>query len=536
MKFGSVPVSQASGAILAHALRLPDGRRLKKGTVLGAGEIAALTGAAIEHVIAARLESGDIGENDAARRIADALVSPHIRVESPATGRVNLYATHGGIFRAERNLVDTINAIDPGITFATLDHLAAVEGGRMVATVKIIPYALAESSVEKAEAAAKAGEVIGLDPYRAKRIGVVATQLPSLKPSVMDKTIRVLEDRLAASGSRVVREIRTGHAETEIAAAIGELLPDCDMVLIFGASAICDIEDVIPAAIRARGGRIVHFGMPVDPGNLMLLAEIGDKPVIGAPGCARSPAENGFDWILQRLLAGREVTADEIAGMGVGGLLMEIGARPQPREARKNRARRIAAVVLAAGRSTRMGETNKLLVPLGGKPMVRWAVEAARASAASETVVVTGHEAEKVGAAVAGSGARIVHNTGFARGLSTSLAAGISALPDSCDGAIILLGDMPHITTAMVDRMIDAAQGATADAIIMAAHGGARGNPVLWPRGDFEALRAIEGDTGARALIAENGARVVAIELGEAAGFDIDTPQELERAGEKPAP
>ncbi len=535
MKFGTVELGQAEGAVLAHAVKLPDGPRLKKGRVLTAQDISALQAAGVDSIIAARLEPDDLGEDAAARRIAQALLSPGLRAAAAATGRVNLYAEVDGVFHADRALVDAINAIDPGVTLATLDHLSAVTAGRMVATVKIIPYAVSETSVSQAMAVASGAEAIGIDAYRAMRVGVVATMLPSLKPSVMDKTIRVLEGRLEPSQSTVEREIRTAHDESEIAEAIAALLPECDMVLVFGASAICDIDDVIPAAIRRQDGEIIHFGMPVDPGNLLLLAEIDGKPVIGAPGCARSSAENGFDWILQRLIAGRKVTAGEITGMGVGGLLMEIGARPQPREAAKPPARRVAAVVLAAGRSTRMGEANKLLAELDGRPIVRHVVQAALASGAAETIVVTGHEGDKVAAALDGTAARIVANPDHALGMSTSLAAGIASVSPDCEAAIVLLGDMPRLTAAMIDRMIAAAAASPADAIVMACHGGERGNPVLWPRRDFDALRAITGDKGARNLIGEHGDRIVAVELGEAAGFDVDTPEELERAGGKPA-
>lgn len=534
MKFGTFRVAEAEGAVLAHALKLPDGRRLKKGSVLSRDDIEAIIEAGIDTVIAARLETDDTAENEAARRIADALVGPEIRAEAPATGRVNLYAVADGVFRAERQLVDAINSVDPGITLATLDHLRQVNAGRMVATVKIIPYAVPQAAVAgvvETAASRGAGSVIGIDRYEPRRIGVVATKLPSLKRSVMDKTIRVLEARLAASRSVISGEIRTGHDESAVAAAIGELLPASDIVLVFGASAICDPHDVIPAAIRRQGGRIVHFGMPVDPGNLMLLGEIGGKPVIGAPGCARSPAENGFDWILQRLIAGRKVTAGEITGMGVGGLLMEIGLRPQPREGERKAAKRIAAVILAAGRSTRMGKANKLLARLDGKPMIAQVADAAMASAVSEVIVVTGHQAEEIGAALGQRKVRMVHNDGYAGGLSTSLAAGIGAVSPEYDGAIILLGDMPHVTAAMVDRMIEAFADAAPDAIVMAVHGGERGNPVLWPRSYFEELTRQSGDKGGRDLIGEHGDRVVAVELGDAAAFDVDTPDELAAAG-----
>ncbi len=527
MKFGPVPAEEGEGAILAHALKLPSGRRIAKGSRLAAADIADIVAAGIGEIIVARPGPGDVDEDEAAQQIAGAMLAPGIRLAPAATGRVNLHATVNGLFIADRARVDAINACDPGITLATLSDRTEVEAGRMVATVKIIPYALPGAAVEMA--ADIAGGAIGLDAYSPRRIGVIATMLPSLKTSVMEKTIRVLEDRLAPSGSRIIREIRTGHDEASVAGAIGELLPQSDIVLIFGASAICDIDDVIPTAIRANGGRIEHFGMPVDPGNLMLLGEAGGKPVIGAPGCARSPAENGFDWILQRLIAGRKVTASEVTGLGVGGLLMEIGTRPQPREKSATEPV-VSAVILAAGRSTRMGAHNKLLARLDGKAMVRHVVEAAAASRASETIIVTGHEAELVEAALASLPVRIVRNPDFAEGMATSLAAGIEAVSPGSRAAIVLLGDMPLVTAAMIDRMIEAHAAAPA-AIVMASHNGERGNPVLWPKGDFPALKTISGDKGARERIAEEGRRVIAVELGEAAGFDLDTPQALADAG-----
>lgn len=534
MKFGLFPVAKCEGCLLAHALKLDDGRRLKKGHRITKPDIEAMQAAGIDQVTAACLGTGDVGEDEAARRVAERLAGPGIRAEPPATGRVNLYARRNGLFTADAGAVDAINAVDPGITLATLPHLSEVNEGRMVATVKIIPYAVSEDSLAAAEKNAGGGEVIGVSPYRAHRVGVVSTMLPSLKESVVAKTERILAGRLALSGSSIVATRRTAHDGEAIAAAIAELRDQCDLVIVFGASAICDIDDVIPAAIRANGGRIIHFGMPVDPGNLLLLGQIGDLPVLGAPGCARSPAENGFDWVLQRLLAGREVTAGEIAGMGVGGLLMEIGVRPQPRE-KAAQAGRSAAIVLAAGQSRRMGRTNKLIARLEGKPLVAHAVDAAIGSRADAVFVVTGHEAETVRAVLEGRDVTYVHNERFRQGLSTSLAAGIGALGGDFDRAVILLGDMPGIGPEALDRMLLAASSAPADAIVVATYNGKRGNPVIWPRRHFEALMNIKGDVGARHLIGENEAMVVSVELGEAAAFDIDTPQMLEKAGGEPA-
>src|SRR2546423_10960994 len=197
--------------------------------------------------------------------------------------------------------------------------------------------------------------------------------------------------------------------------------------------------------------------MPVDPGNLQPVAAARGRPVVGAPGCARSPKENGFDWVLMRLLAGLEVPRAAITGMGVGGLLMEIVTRPQPRAEPPAAAdRRIGAVVLAAGRSTRMGGPNKLLAEVGGRPLVRIAAEEALGSRARPVVVVTGHQRAEIEATLAGLPVTFVHNPDYAEGLSTSLKAGIAALPAEADGAIVLLGDMPQVDAALIDRLIAA--------------------------------------------------------------------------------
>jgi molybdenum cofactor cytidylyltransferase len=280
--------------------------------------------------------------------------------------------------------------------------------------------------------------------------------------------------------------------------------------------------------VEASGGRIEHFGMPVDPGNLLLIGDLGGRPVLGAPGCARSPKENGFDWVLLRLLAGLPVSRTDIARMGVGGLLMEIVTRPQPRAEEAKDGRGVAALVLAAGRSTRMGGPNKLLAELGGKPLVRIAAEAALASQARPVVVVTGHQRERVEAALEGLPVRFVHNPDFANGLSTSLKAGINALPDDIGGAVVCLGDMPQVSGALIDRLAQALDPETGALIAVPTFEGKRGNPVLWSRRFFPELAALEGDVGARHLIGTYRDAVVEVPVtGQGAFFDIDTPEAL---------
>jgi molybdenum cofactor cytidylyltransferase len=330
LKFGAVPVAEANGAIVAHALRLGD-RTLKKGHVIGPGDQAALRAAGVGSVIAAQIEPGDVGEDEAAERLAQRLAGENLRRERPFTGRVNIFATVAGLTMVDVDVIARINRLDEAITVATLAAHRRVAAGDMAATVKIIPFAASGAALSDACESVPSRGAVWIAPFRPLRLGVVSTLLPGLKASVIAKTLRVLEARLEPSGATIGKEERVAHEDGSLAAAIERLAPHSDALVIFGASAITDRRDVIPRAIEASGGRVEHFGMPVDPGNLLLLAERAGKPIIGAPGCARSPKENGFDWVLDRILANVPITSADIKAMGVGGLLMEIASRPQPR-------------------------------------------------------------------------------------------------------------------------------------------------------------------------------------------------------------
>ncbi|WP_328596011.1 molybdopterin-binding protein [Aureimonas psammosilenae] len=329
MKFGSVPVTEAEGVILAHAAGLPDGR-IAKGTRLGRDELARLASGGVATVIGAMLAEGDVPENDAAAVLAQALAGGAVRVAPAATGRANLFAEENGLFLADRQAVDRLNEIDPGITLATLPEYAPVTAGQMIATVKIIPLALSGIAVARGLEAIGASPPLRVAAYRPARVALVQTMLPGIKDSVLQKTKRSLDARLAPSSSSLVEEQRCAHDPDALRETLLRLRP-AELVVIFGASAVIDRRDVIPAAIEDAGGAVHQFGMPVDPGNLLLFGTFRDNPILGAPGCARSPKENGFDWVLNRLLAGVEVSPQDIRRMGVGGLLGEIPTRPSPR-------------------------------------------------------------------------------------------------------------------------------------------------------------------------------------------------------------
>ena len=531
MKFGPASPADAIGGVTVHTLR-QGALVLKKGTMIGPDEVEALTRAGVKEVVVVRLEDGDVSEDAAAASIAQAVAGEGINVERAFTGRANLFAAGAGVLVVDRAAVDRINGVDEAITFATLAAYKPVVEGEMVATVKLIPFGV-EAKLRDAAVAAAGGHALRIAPYTVKRVGIISTLLPGLAQKVVEKTLRVTAERLAPAGATIMAERRVPHDETVLAAAIKELLElGAELVIVFGASAIADRRDVIPAAVTGIGGTIEHFGMPVDPGNLLLIANAGGVPVLGAPGCARSPVENGFDWVLTRLLAGLKVTRGELTIMGVGGLLMEIVTRPQPRaNLTTDSNRHVAAIILAAGRSTRMGGPNKLLAELGGKALVRIVAEQALASKARDVIVVTGHQAEQVEKALHGLNVKFVRNPDFAEGLASSVKAGVAAVADDADGAVICLGDMPLISANLIDRLIEAFAPDRGNLIVIPVSDNRRGNPVLWSRRFFNELMTLDGDIGARHLIARHSEAVAEVPVeGFGAFLDIDTPQALEAA------
>lgn len=330
MRFGPVPLDQALGAVLAHAVPLAEGK-LKKGRVLGAEDLARLAQAGMAEVIVARLDPGDVAEDAAALRLARALVpdpgAAGLRLEVPFTGRVNIRATGPGVLALDHAAITRLNAVDPMITLATLSPWSRVEAGMMVGTVKIIAYAVPEVALEAA-CAAGSGAMKRLAPV-VGRVDLIVTETAPGQATEDDKGVRAVWARVGRLGMAEGQTRIVAHRAGDVAAAIAA--STAGLVLILTGSATSDSADVMPAGLMAAGGAVIRFGMPVDPGNLLVLGAQGGRAVIGLPGCARSPALNGADWVLERVACGVAVTSADIAAMGVGGLLKEIPTRPQPR-------------------------------------------------------------------------------------------------------------------------------------------------------------------------------------------------------------
>ena len=539
MKFGPAPLDEAEGAILAHSQRVGE-RMIRKGSLLDADMIGAMRGAGMTEVICAQLEPGDVPEDIAADRMATPLVSPLIARSRAATGRVNLSAEVPGLLRLDVPMIDRLNTIDEALTIGTLPDYAVVARKDLVATVKIVPLSIPGKVLSVAEALVRqAGSPIRLHPFQHLKVGLVVTELPGLKDSVTDKTIAVTEQRVTNLTGSLLPPVRCHHDEESVARALDKLLADgADLLLVIGASAVVDRRDVGPAGIVRAGGEILHFGMPVDPGNLICVGRLHDKPALVLPGCARSPVLNGIDFVLSRLFAGIKVTPTEIMRMGVGGLLLETETRPLPREKAPSTERSgaapraapvIAAVVMAAGRSRRMAPHNKLLVTdKAGKPMIARVVDNVRSSNARPIMVVTGHQAEQIEHALGGRPVRYVHATDYAEGLSASLKAGIAAVPPDCAAAIVCLGDMPLVTGRMIDRLISMYNPDAGRLIVQPTFRGKQGNPMLWDRRFFPDILGITGDSGARFLVGKHADVVIEVEMADDAVLrDFDTTDSL---------
>jgi molybdenum cofactor cytidylyltransferase len=320
-----VPLDEAKGAILAHSEQVATGR-LRKGAVLGAGEIAALRAAGYDRVTVARLEAGDLHEDAAAETLAGALHAGAAGIArgQPFTGRVNLTATAPGVVCVDAGAINAANAVHPMITVATVPDHHQIRAGGMIATVKIIAYGVPGTAVEAAARAARGA--VRLATARYGTVSLIVTDVPGGPGTKGEAAIAA---RVTGLGMEMAEVVTCPHDEGALAQAINAAKGE--IVLILTASATSDPYDTAPQALRRVGGHVVRFGMPVDPGNLLFLGDVLGRPVIGLPGSARSPVLHGADWVLARVACGLPCGAAEIAAMGVGGLLKEIPTRPQPR-------------------------------------------------------------------------------------------------------------------------------------------------------------------------------------------------------------
>ncbi len=302
---------------------------------------------------------------------------------------------------------------------------------------------------------------------------------------------------------------------------------EINWLLIVGASAISDRRDVIPEAIIAAGGQIDRYGIPVDPGNLLLLGRIAEVAIIGLPGCARSPKYNGLDMIVDRMACDIPITNNWLSSLSVGGLLAEIADRPAPRVKAKQQ-QQVGIIILAAGSSRRAGDTNKLLFELDEHAMVTEVANVACASQADRVIAVTGFDHSLVEQALASTSVECHYNKAHASGMASSVIAGVAQLTD-CDAVMVCLGDMPHVSTAIINQLIDAFKTNPDKSIVLPVFDKRRGNPVLFGKVFFDTLLTLEGDTGAKYLLKQYPDEILEVTVeSDSILRDYDTQKELD--------
>ena len=526
MKFGPVPVAQAKGAILAHSLNV-GGVRLRKGRILSTADIVSIAEAGISEVTVAVLAVDDIAEDQAAEVLAKSLVpdpkAASLRISAPFTGRVNIYAKTGGVMQIDAAAIERFNAVSPAITVATVPEMARVSARSLIATVKVIPYAVPRKFVEDMPTNA----ALHLAPFTLRTASLILTQTPNMPEKLLSKGRDAIARRMQAFNCALDDVMTVPHEVTALSEAISKATGE--VILILTGSATSDIQDVGPAALYQSGGKITRFGMPVDPGNLLFLGEYGGRAVVGLPGCARSPALNGADWVLERIACGLDVSDKDIAGMGVGGLLKEIPTRPQPRSGARDvpKQPKVEVLLLAAGSSRRMRGKDKLLEIVDGGPLLRQAARAALQSGVEGVHVVVQPENAGRDAVLEGLGVNRIASPEWQEGMAASIRAGMAGLSQDCDAVIIALADMPEVSATHFDRLTAAYDIGEAREICRAVTAdGTPGLPVLFGRRFFETLASLQGDRGARDVVKDASEFLIDVSTeGQGAVIDLDTPE-----------
>ena len=519
----------AIGTVLAHSVKLPE-EVLKKGSLLSKDLASRLLANKIEAVTVVSSFPDDCHEDLAAQQISERITLVKIRPKRGIGGRINLVAENDGLFCFDENQVHLLNRVSESITIATLPDKTAVKAGQLVATLKIIPFFVADTVLTQA-LTISAKITLELRSWSTSmRVSLIQTKLPSLPEKVYEKSVIVQTNRLANYGLSLNSSCTVDHKVGDLMSVISDLSSQCDLILILGASAICDRTDVLPEAISRSGGTIDHFGMPVDPGNLLLIGHLGETQIIGLPGCARSPALNGIDLILDRLFARLPIDSMCIQGMGVGGLLKDSPARGISRvEQVVDGSKKFGAIVLGGGLSSRM-KANKLLARWkDDRQVIDPVLDLINTSDLDKKVFVGSRDFTEISQRLA-TDVIAIQNPHPEFGLASSLKLALAQLSD-VDAVIILLGDMPLVQRDTVVALMEAFDPTAGAAMVYPVYKGKRGNPVLIGKRFFDELADLSGDQGARVLIDRYPHMIKEVPVNDRGTLiDIDDPLGLERA------
>ena len=533
MKIESLAPQKSIGSVLAQTYNLP-GKTVSKGTLITKEIVAYFRTGNVQIILCAVPEEGDIHEDEAAEAISSAIDKNHIYAEKASTGRVNFKSQSLCLVRYERDLIKEVNLVDESIAFSIVEHNQLLAKNDLIATLKIIPFFTQKKYVDQVISILAKNELFKTHSLNKKEVSLIQTSFEWQKKSIFKATSNVTRNRLEALDCSLNEEKLICHDYEVLRSEIKSCIESgIDILLLSGASAIIDRSDYIPKAILSEGGEIIQYGLAVDPGNLLLVAKIGKTTIIGMPGCARSPKLNGFDWVLQLLMADIPVVKEELAEMGAGGLLMEIASRPLPRALAKSvnkREKKIMGVILAAGNSTRMGKDNKLLKNIDGVPLIRNIALEITKSDLDSCSIVLGYQSDKVADVIKDLNINLILNPLWKEGQASSLKAALNSLTSSYSDLLIMLGDLPGIKSGHINRIIEEHLSSEnrSSKITIPSFKGETGNPVIWGKSFFHDLSNLEGDVGGRVLFSQHPAAINLIEMDDPSVVtDTDTPEDF---------
>ena len=331
MIFKEFNLHQTNGCILPKSITLKKNGKLikfRKGTTVNTEIIKLLKTNNILKLYCFKIEKDELDENSAAEKISNSLISNHQKnliIKNFLTGRSNIIANKDGVFYYDENKLFEINNVSNNIAVSALRPYTRVIKGQELVTTKIIPYAIKKNDFQKINIFGKG--CFNLAPFKKIKVGLIQTYTKETKSSILDKTKLITENRLKSCGVNSIFETRTPHDEKDLNKELEKCIKKgYKLILIFGVHAISDVRDLIPRVIKKNKGTIIRIGMPVEPGNLILISKLLKKDnnetfIIGMPSCAKSPKENGADWILWRIISGLKINNKIINKMGIGGLL-----------------------------------------------------------------------------------------------------------------------------------------------------------------------------------------------------------------------
>ena len=534
MKIKSLAPQDSIGAVLAQTYNLPS-KIISKGTFVTNEFVGYFKIGNVKTILCAVPEEGDIHEDEAAKAISSAIDKNHIYADKASTGRVNFKSQSLCLVRYDRDFIKEVNLVDESIAFSIVEHNQLLAEGDLIATLKIIPFFMQKKYVDRVIKMLAKDELFKIHNLKKKEVTLIQTCFEWQKKSIFTATSNVTKARLEALGCSLKKEKLINHDYDTLCAIIrSSVKNDPEILLISGASAITDRSDYIPKAILSEGGELIQYGLAVDPGNLLLIGKVGKTTVIGMPGCARSPKLNGFDWVLQLLMADIPINREELADMGAGGLLMEIASRPLPRALAKSVSKgekKVMGVILAAGNSTRMGRENKLLRNIGNAPLIRnTAIEMLKSDLDSCSIVL-GYQSDKVADVIKDLNVNLILNPLWKEGQASSLRAAINTLDSTYSDLLIMLGDLPGIKSSHINSIIEEhlITDNRKSKITIPSFKGQKGNPVIWGRSFFHDLSNLEGDVGGRNLFSEHPAAINILEMDDPwVVKDADTPEDFE--------